>query len=89
MASGQVEFIQTYLGMLQNRRSLSLVQVTRNILIDAARLRAHSRIKLPDAIHAATALQSECASFLTNDDRLNIPGIRMIRWRDLGSFSQE
>ncbi len=89
MASGQVEFIRTYLGMLQDRRSLSLVQVTRNILIDAARLRAHSRIKLPDAIHAATALQSECASFLTNDDRLNIPGIRMIRWRDLGSFSQE
>lgn len=49
----------------------------------AARLRALTRIKLPDAIHGATALQRSCSSFLTNDDRLTIPGIEMLRWSDL------
>jgi len=83
MASRRTEFIETYLAMLRDHRSISLVPITRDLLIDAARLRALSRIKLPDAIHAATALQSGCASFLTNDDRLNIPGIRMVRWHDL------
>ena len=88
MASGRTEFIETYLAMFRDHRSLSLVPITRDLLIDAARLRALSRIKLPDAIHAATALRSGCASFLTNDDRLSIPGIRMARWRDLGILLQ-
>lgn len=88
MASEWTEAIETYLAMLRNHRSLSLVPITRSILIDAARLRALSRIKLPDAIHGATALQSGCDSFLTNDDRLNIPGIRMVRWHELGPLSR-
>jgi predicted nucleic acid-binding protein len=81
----QQEVIETFLDFLQDRRSLSVVPVTRELLIEAARLRADCRIKLPDAIHAATALQGGCNSFLTNDDRLDIPGIRMIRWSDLAA----
>jgi predicted nucleic acid-binding protein len=80
---GQAEVVQTYQAFLQERRFLSVVPITRELLAEAARLRAISRIKLPDAIHAATALQRGCTSFLTNDDRLTIPGIKLLGWDDL------
>jgi predicted nucleic acid-binding protein len=80
---GHTDIAEAYLDFLRDRPFLTVVPVSREVLIEAARLRAHSRIKLPDAIHGATALQGGCASFLTNDDRLSIPGMRMIRWRDL------
>jgi predicted nucleic acid-binding protein len=53
------------------------------LTIEAARLRSLSRIKLPDAIHAATALQKGCSSLLTNDDRLRIEGVDVVRWHEL------
>lgn len=69
---------------LSFERSVTLGRTDRETLLaEAARLRAISRIKLPDAIHAATALQRECTSFLTNDDRLTIPGIKVLGWDDL------
>jgi predicted nucleic acid-binding protein len=79
----QTDIAETYLTLLKDRRSLSVVPVIHEILVEAARLRARSRIKLPDAIHAATALQKGCSSFLTNDDRLKIEGIEVLRWPDL------
>ncbi|HEV8580073.1 MAG TPA: type II toxin-antitoxin system VapC family toxin [Thermoanaerobaculia bacterium] len=80
---GRTEIAEVYLEFLRDRRSLLVVPVSREVLIEAARLRAQNRIKPPDAVHGATALQGGCASFLTNDDRLNIPGIQMVRWGDL------
>ena len=45
-----------------------LLPITREVLREAAFLRAHiSGLKTPDAIHAATALVNECALFITND----------------------
>lgn len=83
LASGQSEIAEAYLEFLKDRRFLTVLPVTREILIEAARLRGLSRIKLPDAIHAATALQKGCSSFLTNDDRLKIKGIEVLCWPDL------
>jgi hypothetical protein len=37
-------------------------------LEEAARLRAPTKLKLPDAIHLATATLNGCDCFLTNDD---------------------
>ena len=34
---------------------------------DAARLRAATDLKIPDALHAATSLRAGCALFITND----------------------
>lgn len=85
---GHGKVAETYREFLQNRSSLAVVPVSRQILVEAAGVRAVSRIKLPDAIHAATALQRGCSSFLTNDDRLRIEGIKVVRWsglEDLGS----
>jgi len=60
-----------YIRALQPRDGFSLVAISRDILIAAASLRAsNAQIRLPDAIHAATAMEHECASFLTNDNRL-------------------
>ena len=59
-----------YLQALQPSTSLQLIPVSRDILIAAARLRADTNLKLPDAIHAATAQLTGCAQFLTNDTRI-------------------
>ncbi len=85
MELGRKEIADVYLEFLRDRPSLVIVPVSREILIEAASLRGLSRIKLRDAIHGATALQGGCTSFLTHDDRLKIPGIRMIRWGDLAT----
>jgi predicted nucleic acid-binding protein len=77
---GRADVVQTFQAFLQDSRFFSVVPITRELLTEAAGLRAISRIKLPDAIHAATALHRGCTSFLTNDDRLAIPGIRVLGW---------
>ena len=44
--------------------------ITRDVLIEAAAIRATTRMKLPDAIHVATAVTCGCSALLTNDERL-------------------
>jgi predicted nucleic acid-binding protein len=46
---------------------LRLLPITQAILREAARLRATTRLKTPDALHTATAQQAGCALFVTND----------------------
>jgi predicted nucleic acid-binding protein len=48
--------------------ALQVVPISREILEEAARLRAMTKLKLPDAIHLATATLNGCDCFLTNDD---------------------
>ena len=51
---------------------------------DAARLRAETGLKTPDALHAATALRAGCALFITNDaDFRRVPGLPIIVLDDL------
>ena len=59
-----------YLQLLQSTASLMVVPVSREVLIAAAHLRAESNLKLPDAIHVATAQLTACTYFLTNDSRI-------------------
>ena len=62
---------QRYLETLQNRESVRIVPITREILIAAARLRAQvPTLKMPDALHAATALTEGIDYFISNDIRL-------------------
>ena len=66
-----------YKKAIDNRNNLIVIPVLRDILIDAAAIRANTQLKLPDAIHAATALRTDCTTFLTNDRQfkklINIP----------------
>lgn len=77
---------QTYRSFLTTTAILEVAPVSRRILEAAAQLRATTKLKLPDAIHLATALQYQCDSFLTNDvsfKALNLPQVKMLADVDL------
>lgn len=71
-----------YQSAIRSRTGLEVVPVSRSILLEAARLRGTVGLKLPDAIHVATALQTDCEVFLTNDDRIQHPGLEVLLLRD-------
>lgn len=52
---------------------LQLIPIGQTTLREAARLRASTpSLRTPDAIHAATAITSDCTQFLTNDRQLRV-----------------
>lgn len=56
--------------------AVQLIPITQSILKDAARLRATTNLKTPDALHAATAFAASCTMFLTNDRAFrNVSGL--------------
>lgn len=57
--------------LIETKPGLLVRPVDRMALLGAARVRGHDRsIKLPDAVHVATAQQCECSHFVTSDRRL-------------------
>jgi predicted nucleic acid-binding protein len=73
-----------YLQVLQPSPSLHMAPVSRDVLLAAARLRAETGLKLPDAIHAATAQLMGCEQFLTNDARVtSLPGLAILQLSEL------
>lgn len=46
---------------------VSVLPISRAVLLEAARLRALHALEMPDAIHAATAKIARCTHFLTAD----------------------
>lgn len=69
---------------LRTQGGLTVLAVTKVLLIQAARLRATTRLKLPDAIHAATAREAACDVFLTNDGRIkHLPDLDVLQLADL------
>jgi predicted nucleic acid-binding protein len=63
---GDDELTDTFRNLLYSQE-MNLLPITRDIIEDAARIRAKMGLKTPDAIHAATALITGCDLFLTND----------------------
>ncbi|MGH6913333.1 MAG: type II toxin-antitoxin system VapC family toxin [Geminicoccales bacterium] len=62
-----------YEELLQSSEHLNVVPIDRAILISAARHRADLGVKLPDAIHVATAIAVGCDVLLSNDQKLRVP----------------
>jgi predicted nucleic acid-binding protein len=54
----------------ENLPGLELYPVSAEIADHAARIRAATNLRLPDAIHIATALVTRAGAFLTNDRQL-------------------
>lgn len=78
------DLVQLYKAALSPRDHLSVVPVDASTLVSAARLRAKHGFKLPDAIHAATALEQGCTAFLTNDTGFRrTPGIQCVLLSEL------
>jgi predicted nucleic acid-binding protein len=80
--SSELTLMETLVGPLRNgdatrailrealwqQANTRLLPITRDVLREAARLRAlRIALKTPDALHAATALVHGCALFVTND----------------------
>lgn len=49
------------------------------VYVGAARVRAHSTLKLPDALHLACAQHHGCTAFWTNDQRLSAAGGKLVK----------
>jgi predicted nucleic acid-binding protein len=76
---GLLDLAREYRSILSNSRGLTLVPVGRRILDRAARIRAEKGIRTPDAIHLATAIETGCVSFISNDTRIpEWPGITRV-----------
>lgn len=58
---------RAYLSLIVWNRSILLKPITRDILYDTIALRDVTKLRLPDAIHLATAIQNGCRFFLSSD----------------------
>ncbi len=61
--SAQSEFAR----LISPQSQVLVLPISREVLLEAARLRALHAIEMPDAIHAATAKIARCPFFLTAD----------------------
>ena len=86
LMDGNLERQMAYQQAIKNSNVLYVAPVSRNVLIKAAQLRASVNLKLPDAIHAATALLTRCSTFLTNDKGFRtVPGFHVILLSEISS----
>ena len=84
LRSGNEALAQEYRDILLNGANLHTVAITPNIAYEAARLRAESRLKTPDAIQLATAMLCHADVLITNDrDFGDSPTMHILRLSDL------
>lgn len=67
------ELLVIYRKFIEESGAFELIPTTREIYIRASLLRAQLSLKTPDAIHVASAIESGCNVFLTNDKPLKAP----------------
>ncbi len=78
------EVVEMLLRSMFDAHEVSLVPATRELWEDAARIRASTGLKTPDALHAATALRAGCTAFITNDtDFRRVHGLPVVVLDDL------
>ena len=70
---GNQKAIEQFKKHIQTSDFLKVKPVSREILINSASIRNQLGLKLPDAIHMATAINQDCKTFVTNDQKLRIP----------------
>lgn len=66
LKSGDTALVNAYEQLFQQAQT-RLLAIAQDILREAARLRATSKLKTPDALHLATAQRAGCVLFVTND----------------------
>ena len=67
LQDGNTEIEMQYRELFR-ANAVRMLDASYSVFEDAARLRAKTGLKIPDALHAATALQSGCTLFITNDE---------------------
>jgi predicted nucleic acid-binding protein len=81
LQDGDKELAGLYRDIVSSDVGLEVAVVDRNVLIEAAMLRSFSRsLKLPDAIHVATARLRDCPFIVSDDRRLPVaPGLTVVQ----------
>jgi predicted nucleic acid-binding protein len=83
LKSGDTGLVNAYESLFQQAQT-RLFPVTQPILREAARLRATTKLKTPDAVHAATARHASCVLFVSNDGGFRaVPGLPLVILDDL------
>lgn len=83
LREGDTTLEQLFRSLL-HAREVRLIPVTRSLWDQAARLRAMTSLKTPDALHAATAQDAASTLFITNDrDFRRIEGLPVVILDDL------
>jgi len=67
LKAGNTLLASIYRAVLQTVPDVQMLPITQPVLEEAAKLRASTSLKTPDAIHAATAILNGYRSFVTND----------------------
>lgn len=74
----QVELADRYRALLSGASAVLVYAVDENVVDRAAGLRAdYPVLRLPDALHIATAMQAGCDAFITGDRRLDVVSARI------------
>ena len=83
LRDGNTEIESQYRELFASN-AMRLLDASYQVFADAARLRAETALKTPDALHAATALRAGCALFITNDtDFRRVQGLPIVVLDDL------
>lgn len=67
------ELVLTYRQFIGESGGFQLVPTSRETYMRASLMRAKVGLKLPDAIHVASAVEAGCAIFVSNDAGLRLP----------------
>lgn len=67
LQQGREELAERYAAALSDPGSFQLASLTAPIAVNAARLRARYRLRLPDAVQLATALQGGAQALVSHD----------------------
>ena len=67
LSLGRQDIAQKYEALLVNFPNLTIADLDRDVIRQAARLRAKYRIRPPDALQAATSIIYGAQTFITND----------------------
>jgi predicted nucleic acid-binding protein len=79
---GNTELAQSYEALFNE--TMRLMPIDLPIIRAATTMCARFGLKTPDAIHAATALESGCTLFITNDPHFRrVPGLEVAVLHDL------
>jgi predicted nucleic acid-binding protein len=87
MRTGNDEHLAVYEQLLSSNQSIKLVPVDLSVLRLCAEIRATGKLRLPDAIHVATAEIARADYFFTEDLRIRPrPPMQVCRLTDLDGF---
>ncbi len=85
LRDANADLVSTYEQFLRSS-NIRLIPIDQTVLRGAARQRATTNLKTPDAIHAATALNEGCTIFLTNDSQFRtVSGLPTIVLREINT----